>query len=80
MKDFIDEIFQYIDETFEITPEKPREKFQKIPRGRGRPFIAKTLSSTLETPLVAPLEEHQHIKTIKRSSCLACGFIQCKID
>ena len=58
MEDFIDEIFQYTDKTFETTPEKPREKFQKIPRGRGRPSIAKTLSSTLKTPLAAPLEEH----------------------
>ena len=80
MEQFIDEVFQYTDETFNTPIEKPISRFQKRPRGPGRPSIARSLSASQEPPTSIPidLEDHQHIKTEKRSTCQVCGFIRRK--
>jgi hypothetical protein len=80
MEAFIDEVFQYMDETLETFPEKLEKKWEKIPRGRGRPSLARSLSASQKTTVPEPLEHHQHIKTEKRSSCRVCGYIRQKIS
>jgi hypothetical protein len=80
MEAFIDEVFQYRDSTFETFPEKLEKKWEKIPRGCGRPSLARSILQTQETFISTPLEGHQHINTTKRSDCISCGFIRRKID
>jgi hypothetical protein len=80
MEEFISEIFQYTDQTFETFPEKPQEKWQKIPRRQGRPSKAQSLSRSQESILLTSSGDHQHINTTKRSFCRGCGSIRLKMD
>ena len=83
MEEFVDEIFQYTDETLETFPEKPSKKAEFISRPPGRPSLARSRSELPVTPVserLPPLEDHKHEKLGKRSYCIGCGFTRRIID
>jgi hypothetical protein len=77
---FIDECFQYTDETFNTVPKKPEQIFKKIPRRQGRPSLSQEFTKSQKTTTIIPLENHKHIKSKKRSYCRCCGYIRRKIE
>ena len=58
IEDFINEIWQYTNETFETIPEESLKKVELIPRERGRPSLSKSLSKSQETSISIPLDTH----------------------